>query len=169
MIGGLDLWWALVSGQWSVVSGGFSLALLRASARGLSATSLPLFFNSLLGFGSLSHPTDVRQPELYSVWERAGGEGRQAKPNALSSPRRVGVLDKESSTKRSRGFLGRHRTPCWLPDGLLVFSPEWGGSPIAQRRKPWEHRAHQQPTAPNGATEFTDTSHSSARYGAIQS
>ena len=57
----------------------------------------------------------------------------------------------------------------WTIRGVPILSPEWGGSPIAQRRKPWEHRQHQQPTAPNGATEFTGTSHSSARYGATQS
>ena len=33
-----------------------------------------LFF---LRFGSLSHPTNVRQPAATSVWERAGGEGGQ--------------------------------------------------------------------------------------------
>ena len=56
----------------------------------------------------------------------------------------------------------------WTVGGLPILSPEWGGSHIAQRRKPWEHRQHEHPTAPNGATEFTDTSHSSTRYGAIQ-
>ena len=56
----------------------------------------------------------------------------------------------------------------WLDDTRAILSPGWGGSPIAQRRKPWEHRQHQQPTAPDGATEFIRTSHSSARYGAIQ-
>ena len=55
-----------------------------------------------------------------------------------------------------------------MPQGLPILSPEWGGSPIDQRRKPWEHRPHQQATAPDGATGFTSTSHSSARYGAIQ-
>ena len=49
-----------------------------------------------------------------------------------------------------------------------ILSPEWGGSHIAQRRKPWEHCAHHQPTAPDGATEFIRTSHSSAHYGAMQ-
>ena len=55
-----------------------------------------------------------------------------------------------------------------MKGGVPILSPEWGGSHIAQRRKPWEHRQHEHPTAPNGATEFTDTSHSSAHYGAIQ-
>ncbi len=57
--------------------GGFSSALLRASARSLRATSLPLFFGSFPGFGPLSHPTKVRQPAPSHIWERAGGEGRQ--------------------------------------------------------------------------------------------
>ncbi len=61
-----------------------------------------------------------------------------------------------------RGVVG------WMKGGVPILSPEWGDSPIAQRRKPWEHRQHQHPTAPDGATEFTGTSHSSARYGAIQ-
>ena len=185
----------VVSGRWSVVSGWSSVVgspLLRASARRLRATShFPLRF--LHGFGSLSHSTNVRQPAPPPIWERAGGEGRQGRLlgsvahahtstwlqherragfggvySTPSSPRRVGVLDKESSTKRSRAFLGWHRTHCWPPQGLPILSPEWGGNHIAQRRKPWELRAHQHPTAPNGATEFTGTSNSSARYGAVQ-
>ena len=39
--------------------------------------SLHVLFLPLFGFGSLFHPTDVRQPALSFIWERAGGEGRQ--------------------------------------------------------------------------------------------
>ena len=41
--------------------------------------SLHVLFLPLFGFGSLFHPTDVRQPALSFIWERAGGEGRAVK------------------------------------------------------------------------------------------
>ena len=37
---------------------------------------------------------------------------------------------------------------------LHIFSPGWGGSSIAQRRKPWEQSHHQLSLAPDGATGF---------------
>ena len=143
---------------------------------------MPPHFHSLLfllGFGSLSHPTNVRQPAASPIWERAGGEGRQGRllgsvahahtstelsmSGGLDSEEtpRLFILDstfdiptfrwlhsyfdeaqherragfgggrkfffgthtpsspchrEESSTKRSRGFLGSHRAPCWPQD-----------------------------------------------------
>ena len=92
-----------------------------------------------LRFGSLSQLTDVRQPVASPIWERAGGEGRQRRwlgsvahahtSTWLSmSGERDSVVDasffleltsrhrEESSTKRSRAFLGWHRTRCHTRD-----------------------------------------------------
>ena len=58
MSGGRGSWWSVVS---------FPLCL---------HFTLPTSLFTLR-FGPLSHPTNVRQPPLSHIWERAGGEGRQ--------------------------------------------------------------------------------------------
>ena len=88
---------------------------------------------------------------------RAGSEG--------FSVRRLGSYFDEAQHERRVAFAV---VAGWTVGGLPILSPEWGGSHIAQRRKPWEHRQHQHPTAPDGATEFIRTINSSARYGAVQ-
>ena len=59
------MWWAVVSSQWSLVSCRFWLHF-----------TLPISLFTLR-FGSFLHRTNVRQSAPPSIWERAGGEGRQ--------------------------------------------------------------------------------------------